>query len=122
MKDKLPERRRFVRTYEPIKALVDKKGDRFEVTTNNLSPMGLNFETQEKLDISTELDIVLYLPPELKAVALKGRVVWCRKASLEDFAPHTSGVEILKVRDEDKNIFLKYMCDMMYNLETSIKT
>lgn len=122
MAQKLPERRRFVRTEEPVKALIILDGEKLELETNNLSAVGVNFESPKKFDISKELDLVLYLPPDLNAIHIRGRVVWCRKTSLEDFAPHQVGVELLEVREEDKNDFLKFMCDMMYELENTIRT
>lgn len=122
MKQKLPERRRFVRAEEPLRAVIKQEESVVEATTNNLSPMGLNLETRGKFNIAKELDVVLFLPEEYGAVHLDARVIWCRKATLEDEAPHTTGVEILEVKNEDKNPFLKYMCDMMYALESSIQT
>ena len=114
MKLKLPERRRFVRIETPLRVVV-KSGDRVdEVTTKNVSPVGMRFEVSEEFKQSDNLKMTLYLPKSDDPIALVGKVIWQTKTSLEDNAPYDVGVEIIEIDDRNKNIFLKYLCDLLY--------
>lgn len=114
MKMKLPERRRFVRIESPLKIVV-KCGDRVEeLVTKNISPVGFRFEVPTELDESEKLEIALTLPTIDVVIKLEAKVVWQSKISLEDKAPYDVGVDITSIEDKNKNVFLKYLCDLLY--------
>jgi hypothetical protein len=122
MKLKLPERRRFVRIEIPLKVIV-KAGDRVdEVITKNVSPVGLRFEVNKELKAPEGLDLSLYLPSDEKPIKLKAKVIWQDKISLEDNAPYDVGVEITEIDDKNKNSFLKYLCDLLYESTYKART
>jgi len=115
MKVKTFERRRFARIDVPLKLMV-KSGKRLEKgITKNISPVGLRFETGKKLEANKKMEIVLSLPSRVNPITFKIRVVWQNKKSLEDKAPYDVGVEIVSIEEHDKNVFLKYLCDLFYN-------
>ncbi len=113
------ERRRYVRTEIPLKVTV-RLGERVEeVETSDISPIGMRFVVGTKLDeaeTSGKVQLFLRLPTAENPIRLAGKIAWQRKVSLEDNAPYEVGVEILDVEDEDKNIFLKYLCDLLYRI------
>lgn len=114
MKLKLPERRRFVRVETPLKVVVTE-GDRIdEVVTKNISPMGFRFEVSREYKQTEDLELALYIPSTEKAIHIKGKVVWQEKISLEDNAPYDVGIEVTQVDEKDKNVFLKFLCDLLY--------
>lgn len=114
MKMKLPERRRFVRVEEPLKIVV-RCGDRVEdLVTKNISPVGFRFEISNELDESQKLEIALSIPTAREPIQLEAQVVWQTKISLEDKSPYDVGVDITSIEDKSKNIFLKYLCDLLY--------
>jgi len=115
MKVKSFERRRFVRIDVPLKLMVKIGKRREKGITKNISPVGLRFETSKKLEADEKVEIVLYLPSMVNPITFKARVVWQKKKSLEDKAPYDVGVEIASIEDNDKNVFLKYLCDLFYN-------
>ncbi len=122
MKQKLPERRRFVRIEIPLKMTV-KSGDRLdEVITKNISPIGLRFEIDRQLKESEQLDLSLYLPSTDKPIRLEAKVIWQSKTSLEDKAPYDVGAEIIDIEDKNKNAFLKYLCDLLYGSAYKART
>ena len=122
MKQKLPERRRFIRIEVPLKAIV-KSGDRLdEVVTKNISPVGLRFEIDRQLKESERLEVALYLPSTDDPISLEAKVIWQSKTSLEDKAPYDVGVEIIDIDDKRKNSFLKYLCDLLYNSAYKART
>ncbi|MFH1552943.1 MAG: PilZ domain-containing protein [Candidatus Omnitrophota bacterium] len=115
MKMKLPERRRFIRIEIPLKVII-KSGDRVdEIITKNISPVGLRFEILRALKGSEKLDLALHIPSTDNPIPLKAKVIWQTKTSLEDNAPYDVGVEITDIDDKTKNIFLKYLCDLLYD-------
>jgi hypothetical protein len=122
MKQKLPERRRFVRIETPLRVTI-KSGDYLdEVVTKNVSPVGLRFEIGKELKKSEQLDLSLYLPSIGDPIHLKAKVIWQSKTSLEDKAPYDVGVEIIDIDDKGKNDFLKYLCDLLYGSTYKART
>jgi len=119
---KLPERRRFIRATVPLRAVI-KDGDRTnEIVARNISPVGLGFESDQELEETRELEMSLYLPEAETSIRLKGKVIWQSKTSLEDNAPYDVGVEIIHIEDKNKNSFLKYLCDFLYNSTYKART
>ena len=114
MKLKLPERRRFVRIEIPLRVVVKTEGRVDEVITKNVSPVGLRFEVDKELTQSDRLSMSLYLPENDDPIELVGKVIWQTKTSLEDNAPYDVGIEITEIKDKNKNVFLKYLCDLLY--------
>lgn len=115
MKLKLPERRRFIRIEIPLKVAIKADGKVAEVITKNISPIGMRFETSKELKNTEILEMSLSIPTSDIPVHLKGRVVWQNKTTLEDSAPYDVGIEIMEIEDKNKNVFLKYLCDLLYD-------
>ncbi|MFH1305292.1 MAG: PilZ domain-containing protein [Candidatus Omnitrophota bacterium] len=122
MKEKLPERRRFVRTRRPLKITV-REGDRIEETvTRNLSPVGVRFEVGQELKSPGDIEIMLSIPSSEVPIHITGKVVWQTKQSLEDKSPYDVGVKISRVEDKNKNDFLRYLCDLLYASVHEVRT
>ena len=115
MKLKLPERRRFIRIEIPLKVSIKAGGRVDEVVTKNISPIGMRFEISNELKNTEMLEMSLSIPTSDMPVRLKGRVVWQNKTTLEDSAPFDVGIEIMEIEDKNKNVFLKYLCDLLYD-------
>ena len=43
-------------------------------------------------------------------------MVWIKQLSLEDDAPYDIGIELTEIEEDNKNTFLKFLCDLIYNL------
>lgn len=114
MKLKLPERRRFVRVDIPLELEIKSDSRTEKVLTKNISPVGFMFETAKKFEDSEDLDMILVLPSGGMRVGIKGRIMWQNKISLEDGAPFNIGVDLVEIGDDNKNAFLKYLCDVLY--------
>jgi Tfp pilus assembly protein PilZ len=122
MKLKLPERRRFVRVDTPLSVDI-KCGDRTEkVVTKNISPVGFRFEVKKKFDASAPIEMILRLPPDNTDILIMGKVIWQSKVSLEDRAPFDVGIDIAEIEEKNKNVFLKYLCDLLYNSKYQERT
>ncbi len=122
MKLKVPERRRFIRIEVPLKIVVKAMGKEEIVTTKNISPVGIRFSISWETDKTKNIDMLLYVPVKAEPIALTGRIVWQEKVSLEDSAPYDVGVEIIDICEENKNVFLKYLCDLLYKSAYEFRT
>ncbi len=123
MKKNSEERRRLIRLEVPIelKYIVedDPSQTRIRAATKDLSCDGLRFISEHKIDKGSMLDINLAIPSANNPVHIKGKVIWSKKISEDDAAPFEVGVESVRIEEDNKNTFLKYLCDLIYN-ETKI--
>ena len=120
MRLKHPERRKFIRASIPLRILVRDGFSETEAVTRNISPAGISFYSDKSVPSDKETEVLLFLPDKEEPVSVSAKAVWQRKASLEDNAPYDTGIEILDIREEDKNSFLKYLCDLLYNTDYEI--
>ena len=122
MKLKLPERRRFVRLEVPLEITIFRGDHEEKLITQNISPMGFMIKTGQSLGEDALFPLKLKIGPEGASIGIKGKVVWQNKISLEDGAPFEVGVDIADVDDADKNVFLKYICDLLYGSQYKERT
>ena len=116
---KLLERRKHIRLpaeipfcYAAAECNAIEKG-----TTKNISAEGIGFETGNKgLKEDDILELNLRIPASPNPVHARGRVVWKKKTETDDAAPFDVGVEFVSIEEDNKNTFLKFLCDMIYNL------
>ena len=119
MKDKLVERRKYIRlkTSVPVTYAVPNTGMVHSSVTKDISADGLRLETKSReIEKGTVLELKLELYGANNPVHAKGKVVWMKQLSLEDGAPCDMGIELIKIEEDNKNTFLKFLCDLIYNL------
>ncbi len=112
------ERRKFIRLEVPIEmTYVLSQGDTiYKAVSNNISAEGLRFQSEEGSIKETDLlDIALNLPKAPNPVHMRAKVVWRKRSSLENEAPFYVGVEFVDIDEDNKNTFLKYLCDLIYS-------
>ena len=117
--DKLIERRKYIRlkTPVPITYTISDTGSMHKSVTKNISAEGLRFETTAKdLKEGSIIEMKLELYGANNPVHVSGKVVWKRQLSLEDNAPYDVGIEFTDIEEDNKNTFLKFLCDLIYNL------
>lgn len=117
--DKLIERRKYIRLQTPIPMsyTIQDTGSVHTAVTKDISAEGLRFETRSKdivEDAALELKLEIY--GAKNPVHAKGRVIWKKQVSLEDNAPYDVGIEFSEIEEDNKNTFLKFLCDLIYNL------
>jgi hypothetical protein len=69
------------------------------------------------LNESSVAELKLDLPGTQNPVHAKGIVVWKKKISLEDRSPYDVGIEFSEIEEDNKNTFLKFFCDHIYNIK-----
>jgi len=118
-KDRLVERRKYIRLRANLQLTYTIPQSRIVRTTSakNISADGIRFETHEKeLAEGQAVELKLEAPGAFSPIHAKGIVIWKRKLSLEDNAPYDVGIEFTEIEEDNKNTFLKFLCDLIYNL------
>ena len=119
MKDRLVERRKYIRLKTPVSVTytVPNTGIVHSSVTKDMSVDGLRLETKARdIEKGSVLELKLDLYGANNPVHAKGKVVWIKKLSLEDDAPCDIGIELTEIEEDNKNTFLKFLCDLIYNL------
>lgn len=114
---KIEERRKFIRLEVPVefKYIIEGNAVRKEVTTKDLSCDGLRFISEQGFNAGVPLELNLDIPSANNPVHINGKVVWAKKLSIEDNSSFEVGVEFVKIEEDNKNTFLKYLCDLIYS-------
>jgi len=113
----MQERRKYIRLQVPVEMLYFAEGNptRREVATKDLSCDGLRFLSDEDFEKGSGIEINLIIPKASNPVHVQGKVAWAKRLSLEDSSPYEVGVEFTAIEEDNKNTFLKYLCDLIYD-------
>lgn len=123
-KDTMPERRKYTRLRVPISVdyTIPGSDNIRHATTTDLSADGVRFEASDKeLKESETIELKLNIPGAANPVHVRGTVVWKKKISLEDSAPYGFGIEFSDIEEDNKNTFLKFLCDLTYNASKELQ-
>ena len=119
-RDIFVERRRYVRllTPIPIAYTVPETGSVHATSSKNISADGIRFETFDReLRENDVIELKLTISAAPNPVHARGKVVWKKKMSLEDAAPYDCGIEFTVIEEDNKNTFLKFLCDLIYDIK-----
>ena len=119
MRDRLIERRKYIRLKTPVSVTytVSNTGIVHSCVTKDMSADGLRLETNARdIEKGSVLELKMELYGANNPVHAKGKVVWMKQLSLEDGAPCDIGIELIEIEEDNKNTFLKFLCDLIYNL------
>ena len=110
------ERRKFTRYAVPLKMSYILDGEEIvrKGATKNISSLGIRFESEKRLNEGNSLELKFEVPGGPNPVHAQGKLVWVKKLTLEDTSPYDVGMEFLKIEEDNKNTFLKFMCDLAY--------
>ena len=116
---KLVERRKYIRLDTPCEIIYTLPDDDklYRENTTNISPNGLRFQTRS--DIITPgmaIEIRLNIKGLSSPIHATAKVVWKKRLSLDDASLFDVGLEIVSIEDDNKNTFLKFLCDSLYNI------
>ena len=110
------EKRNYIRTNVPVPMLIyiQKKKEAEKITARawNISASGMMIETDAKLAVGTEPDIDMNPPGSLNPIHCKGKIVWGSARNIGNGRNY--GVEFISIEEDNKNTFLKFLCDLIY--------
>ncbi len=109
------EKRRYIRLEMPIKIIYNAKNDNQmkESFSKDISAEGLRFIASSPINPGAEIELKISLPDATNPVHIQGKTVWCSKTNQGDEI-YEVGVEFVKIEEDNKNTFLKFLCDTMY--------
>ncbi|NQT75485.1 MAG: PilZ domain-containing protein [Candidatus Omnitrophica bacterium] len=111
------EKRRFIRFDITLKVTyAAQKAPRAEKTgiVKDVSAGGMQLLTEEKLETGSRLELKMIIPEALNPVHLNGTVLWSRDVSEGKKISYSAGIEFGKIEEDNKNTFLRFLCDLMY--------
>ncbi|MFH1848306.1 MAG: PilZ domain-containing protein [Candidatus Omnitrophota bacterium] len=116
MSKRYEEKRRFLRLTAPVELEYTlENGDKINrAVSKNLSALGISFTSRDKIATDTIMAIKLKVPNLKNPVHMTGKVVWAQALSAEDETTLDIGVEFIQIEEDNKNTFLKYLCDLIY--------
>ena len=110
------ERRRYLRIEAPMGIRIITEDNRIDtMLVKNISPLGLRFESDKELHTGETLDLRLILPDAKNPVHIQGKIVWQKPQKSAPGSGHDVGCEFQKIEEDNKNTFLKYLCDLIYS-------
>jgi c-di-GMP-binding flagellar brake protein YcgR len=118
------ERRKYIRFKIPIGMDYTLPGNDNirHATTVDISADGLKFEVNDKgLSENSSVELKLNMPGAVNPIHARGKIVWKKKLSLENGSPSSYGMEFTQIEEDNKNTFLKFLCDLTYNLSKEKK-
>ena len=111
------EKRRFIRFAIALKAAYivqrDPKTEKLG-TTKDVSAQGMQLLTSDKLELGDKVDLKIFVPEALNPAHMKGIVVWSRELDSPKSHSYNAGIDFGKIEEDNKNTFLKFLCDLMY--------
>jgi len=113
----MKEKRNFIRFDIPLKVHYTVQGDPKIVKTGitkDVSAGGVQLLTEEKIDIGNKIDLTVFIPEALNPVHLAGIAVWVKEIRSEEKSRYCTGIEFTKIEEDNKNTFLKFLCNLMY--------
>lgn len=118
------ERRRFIRLEVPIDIQYNVLGQNLlkEVTTKDISCDGLRFVTTEPLGVDSRLRLTIWIPKARNPVHAEAKIVWAKRQASAEAEQYEVGVELSKIEEDNKNTFLKYLCDIIYAQTEQMKS
>ena len=112
------ERRRYIRAETPIPVAIRiKSGDTIEeiqTQSKNISATGMMIEIARKISPDTSVELSLTPPETPNPVHIDARII--RSDKIEGQELFNVGIEFSKIEEDNKNTFLKFLCDTIYKL------
>ena len=110
------EQRNYIRTnvYVPMLLYVQgpKETEKIHARTCNISASGMMLELDVQVPAGEKVKIDLTPPDTLNPIHCSGKAVWSDFS--EDQSKFQCGIEFVSIEEDNKNTFLKFLCDLIY--------
>jgi len=117
--DNMKERRQYIRTELPIPAIIRIKQqnntmEEINTQSKNISAQGMMVELDKKLAEETDIELNLMPKSSSNPIHIIARIT--RSTKIEGKSLYTTGISFVKIEEDNKNSFLKFLCDTIYKL------
>ncbi len=110
------EQRYYIRIDVLVPAIfsIKKKGriEKIKAHVKNVSASGMMVNVDRKLTFGTDTAIDMYAPEAPNPIHCNGKVVWTVPANKKGM--YNCGVAFTDIEEDNKNTFLKFLCDTIY--------
>ena len=110
------EKRGYIRTEVsvPMTLHIEKKGviERVKARTSDVSASGMMIELGQQIPIGSQVKIDIEPQGSSNPIHCIGKVV--RFMPTDKDGKYVCGVEFLTIEEDNKNSFLKFLCDVIY--------
>jgi c-di-GMP-binding flagellar brake protein YcgR len=98
----------------PTTLSIRKKGavEKIKAYVKNVSASGMMIHLDKKLSTGVEAAIDMYAPDTLNPIHCNGKVV--RVTAADKPGKHNCGIIFTHIEEDNKNTFLKFLCDTIY--------
>jgi len=116
--DNVKERRRYIRMETPIAVVIRIKQDdtveEIQAQSKNISATGMMVEIAKNISPETPIELNLAPAEALNPIHINAKVIRSDKIEGQDL--FNTGIEFSKIEEDNKNTFLKFLCDRIYKL------
>ena len=110
------EQRYYIRIDVLVPAIfsIKKKGrvEKVKAHVKNVSASGIMISVDKKLTLGTDTAIDMHTPDGPNPIHCNGKVVWVVPANKK--GKYDCGVAFTDIEEDNKNTFLKFLCDTIY--------
>jgi c-di-GMP-binding flagellar brake protein YcgR len=110
------EQRSYIRTnvYVPMALYIQgpKETEKLHARTCNISASGMMIELDTQVPIAEKVKIDITLPGTLNPIHCFGKAVWSDSSGAQ--SKFQCGIEFVSIEEDNKNTFLKFLCDLIY--------
>ncbi|MEI8176376.1 MAG: PilZ domain-containing protein [Candidatus Omnitrophota bacterium] len=117
MAKQIAEKRKYLRLHSPLKVeyTIENSDKIYVETTQDLSAFGFKLlSDNQHLTQGNRVALTLNLPKAQNPVHAIGRVAWLTKNAEPTTPTMDVGIEIAEIEEDNKNTFLRYLCDLLY--------
>ena len=112
------ERRRYIRMVDPIPVVLRFRGaentEQIQTNSKNISATGMMVEVEKNISPETAVELDLAPKETPNPIHIKAKVI--RSEKVQGAALYNTGLEFTKIEEDNKNTFLKFLCDTIYKL------
>lgn len=116
MAEKMEEKRRYLRlnTELEVEYILDNSDRIYRAFTRDISASGLRFATKDDMKEGVNVEVKLKIPNVQNPIHAFAKIIWIKKIEAAKNALQEVGIEFIKIEEDNKNTFLRYLCDLIY--------
>ncbi|MFA5068746.1 MAG: PilZ domain-containing protein [Candidatus Omnitrophota bacterium] len=112
------EKRNYIRADVSVPMIIyvqRKTGpERVPAKAWNISASGMMIQSLGRFNTGIKVDIEMTPPVSPNPVHCKGKIVWASE-NISGRGGYNYGVELISIEEDNKNTFLKFLCDLIYS-------
>ena len=88
--------------------------EEIQTQSKNISATGMMVETEKEISSDTAVELSLTPAETPNPIHINAKAIWSEKIEGQNL--FNTGIEFTKIEEDNKNTFLKFLCDVIYKL------